>query len=379
MTSQDDSGAWPDTGAGAAPTRSRPGPGDGRRSDTITVNRYLYRRVQQLEHMLLSATGLDGLLQALLVSLPRHFAIPAAELWLYDPDGLLGELIGDPRRFGRSLRLLRDVFDIQDLYDADPEVVSIEATDPRMFRLLESEAAVGAAVLMPLLESGRLVGSLHWGLEEAAQFGGEADLDLIEHLGSIISICLQNAISRERLARLSLLDPDTGLGNRRSFEVELAREIARARRSRAPCTLLLLEIDDFADLAGFHGRSGMDALVRKLAERVVADLRLTDRLARLADARLAALLPGVNEFVGEEIAERMRLDLAELPIDDGRGAAMQTTASIGLVSWDPQAYPAVDMRQLARQLETAAVQGCERASAAGGNRVAVSRLKTLIF
>ena len=67
-----------------------------------------------------------------------------------------------------------------------------------------------------------------------------------------------------------------------------------------------------------------------------------------------------------------------LPVDDGRGAVMHTTLSIGLAAWDPERYPAVDMAQLARQFEGAARKGLVRAVSEGGNRVLVSRLSALL-
>jgi diguanylate cyclase (GGDEF)-like protein len=348
-------------------------------AESVTFNRYLYRRVQQLEHMLLAAPDLQSLLEVLLISLPRHFAFPVCELWLYDPDDQLRGLIPDREGFGDKLRLVQDVFDMQDLYDPEPDVAVIDATDPRMFELLKGERSVNAALLMPLLDAGRLVGSLHWGFDEMPLTGEDADGELIAHLGSIISICFQNAVSRQRLAQLSLLDPRTEIGNRRGFEAEIAREIARARRQRQPLTLMLLDIDQYDDLADFRGSRSIEGLVKRLAERIIADLRVTDQLSRLSNEGLAALLPAVNEVVGEDIAERVRRDLEEFPIDDGKGAVMHTTVSIGIATWEPMAYPAVDLRQLARQLESAAAQARDRAVAAGGNRVSVSRLKTLIF
>ena len=62
-------------------------------------------------------------------------------------------------------------------------------------------------------------------------------------------------------------------------------------------------------------------------------------------------------MLGREIAERMRTDIEDFSIDDGRGAVLQVCISIGLVTWEPQQYPAVDMPQLARQMETVARQG----------------------
>jgi GGDEF domain-containing protein len=75
----------------------------------------------------------------------------------------------------------------------------------------------------------------------------------------------------------------------------------------------------------------------------------------------------------------MRQDIENFAMDDGRGAVLQVCVSIGLVTWEPQSYPAVDMPQLAKQMESAASKALEIAKSKGGNQVAHSRLSTLIL
>ena len=48
------------------------------------------------------------------------------------------------------------------------------------------------------------------------------------------------------------------------------------------------------------------------------------------------------------------------------------------MTWEPQQYPALDMPQLARQMETVGSKAMQSARAKGGNNVAVGRLSTLI-
>ena len=74
----------------------------------------------------------------------------------------------------------------------------------------------------------------------------------------------------------------------------------------------------------------------------------------------------------------MRGDVEDFSIDDGRGAVLQVTLSVGMVTWEPQQFPALDMAQLARQMETASSKALENSRARGGNQVALSRLSTLI-
>ena len=64
--------------------------------------------------------------------------------------------------------------------------------------------------------------------------------------------------------------------------------------------------------------------------------------------------------------------------DDGRGAVLQVTVSVGMVTWEPQQYPAVDLPHLARQMETVANKALALSQAKGGNRITLSRLSTLI-
>jgi len=107
-------------------------------------------------------------------------------------------------------------------------------------------------------------------------------------------------------------------------------------------------------------------------------LRRTDLIARLDGARFALLLPACSESKGQEIAERMRSDTEFMEIDDGRGANLFASLSIGLTTWNPQNYPAINMEQLAGQVKSTALQGLRRAAEAGGNRVTVSRLTAML-
>jgi diguanylate cyclase (GGDEF)-like protein len=315
----------------------------------------------------------------LLNSLPRHFALPACELWLYDPGEVVTRLLDDSSQAWPDLKLMQDAFELDELYESDPQLTVIDATDSRMFEVLKAEEDIAYALLMPLFDEGKLIGSLHWGLEHDASMQGDANNDMVAHLGSIISLCFQNAVNRQRLSRFNLIDPLTEIGNRRGFEIDISREIDRARREQRPLSLLLLEIDQYADLQRYHGTTTCEYVVRKLAERIASNLRSTDWLARFGEARMAALLPGSGAVLAEEIAERMRRDVEDFHIDDGRGAVMYATLSGGVATWEPVRYPARDMHRLARQLETAAEGALRRALRGSGNAVAVARLGPLII
>lgn len=364
---------------GAPPVVPRAELTESRLAETLTINRYLYQQTQQLELMLLEAQGLQALFEILLVSMPRHFSFRTSELWLYDPDDLLENIMVGAERYGQSLQLMSDVYPIQELYELEPDIALIDATDSRMFEILKSEHGVEYALLMPLLDSGRLIGSLHLGLQDDALVLGEHEEHLLAHLAAIMSACFKAAVSRQQVSQLMLLDPLTQISNDRGFSRDMAREIARARRATKPITALLMEIDDFQDLYQHYGARRGQFVVRKVAERLSSNLRATDLLARLGQSKFAVLIPGGGEMVSQEIAERMRRDIEAFSIDDGRGAVLQVCLSVGLVTWEPQQFPAVDMPRLARQLESVGNKALDDAKARGGNCVAQSRLSTLVL
>jgi len=345
-----------------------------RLDDSITVNRYLYQQTQQLEHMLLDAPDLAGLLEILLVSMPRHFSFQVAELWLFDPEDILTGLIVGGERYGHYLRLMSDVYPMQELYEMEPDVLLIDATDSRMFEILTAEHGIDNALLMPLLDGGRMIGSLHLGLTEGSlKFGGEEEA-LLAHLGAVISSLFKLAVSRQQISQLTLLDPLTQISNLRGFEKDIAREISRCRRAETPFCVLIMEIDEYDDLYEHYGKRRGQFVVKKVAERISSDLRATDMLARLGRARFAVLIPGSGASLGAEIAERMREDIEGFSIDDGRGAVLQVCISVGLVSWESQHFADADPTRLARDMEVAGTQALVEAQRNGGNRTSATTL-----
>jgi len=361
----------------APPVESRAELRERRLTDSIQINRYLTHQVRQMVHMLMEANDLPRFLEIVLATMPRHFQFPVAELWLYDPEGILGELIVSNERYGGQLRLTHDAFDMQELYELDPDVVLLDATDPRMFEVLKEAHGIEYALLVPLMDGGRLMGSLHCGLHTADIISTETEEDLIAHLGHVISLTFKMAVGRQQVSQLTLLDPLTHISNLRGFEKDIAREIARARRGHQPLSVLSMEIDEYEEMYLHYGQVTAHFVMKKVAERISSDLRATDYLARLSESNIAVVLPGCAESMAHDIAERMRSDVDDFAVDDGRGAVLHVTLSIGVVTWDPERYPAVDMSQLAKQMQSQSDKGLQASRDGGGNKVSISRLSTL--
>ena len=108
-------------------------------------------------------------------------------------------------------------------------------------------------------------------------------------------------------------------------------------------------------------------------------LRTTDSVCRFDEHLFSVLLPGCNEERALEVCERIRQEVAQVAVAVAGSGEMTLTASVGLTTWFPKQYPAVNMEQLSRQLINSATAALDKARARGGDAVDLARLTTLLL
>lgn len=134
------------------------------------------------------------------------------------------------------------------------------------------------------------------------------------------------------LQRLASTDPLTGLLNRRRFDELAQAEIERASRYARPLSLLLIDLDHFKRINDTHGHAMGDVALQEAARRLLAAVRSTDRVARYGGEEMAVLLPETPLAEAQELAERLRRVISDLPISH-EGLAVRVTASLGVASF----------------------------------------------
>lgn len=93
------------------------------------------------------------------------------------------------------------------------------------------------------------------------------------------------------LSERALLDPVSGLPNRRAFEIALSSEVERARRYERQISFIITDIDDFKRINDSRGHLEGDRLLAKVAETLVRTLRRTDHVFRYGGDEFVAICP----------------------------------------------------------------------------------------
>ncbi len=133
----------------------------------------------------------------------------------------------------------------------------------------------------------------------------------------------------DSLVDMSSRDALTGLANRRSFELALAREIDRVARAGEPALLLALDIDHFKRVNDTHGHASGDLVIKAVAAALLDCVRPMDLVARVGGEEFAIVMPNCAASFGQTVAERVRLRIEAMPVAIGLSQQIHVTVSIG--------------------------------------------------
>lgn len=132
----------------------------------------------------------------------------------------------------------------------------------------------------------------------------------------------------------SITDSLTGLYNRRYFDHALTTEYFRLRRSGAPLSLIMLDVDHFKLYNDLYGHVKGDECLQKIGEQLKTVVgRLPDVVARYGGEEFIIILPETSEEAAILLAERVRIGIEALAIPHGNSEVSNVvTVSIGVSS-----------------------------------------------
>jgi diguanylate cyclase (GGDEF)-like protein len=216
--------------------------------------------------------------------------------------------------------------------------------------------------------------SVHWSIYEGALdllvplilFNGAAFVALVS------TLALQTATLTQRVSTLeqeSIIDPVTGVYNRRHFDRSMEEEIKRANRYGLPLSLLLIDIDHFKRVNDMWGHDIGDLVLKDMGKLILTVVRRTDIVARYGGDEFAIIAPHTTVSVARKLAERLRRVFEKSDImPAGKGQDRQrftVTASIGVAGLNQKGADDVTLVKTADE-------ALYKAKQAGRNRVVAS-------
>ncbi len=340
--------------------------------DRAQENSLTLKRFQSFEMKLLNIHTLPGMIDHLLNDARTFFDLDVVSFCLVDEKGeISGFLNEDGYNYQakegffllENKELLKNTFGLSPQpFLGDYKKASCHGFFPHTKRKPSSVAIV------PLSRRGKYLGSLNLGSFTSSRFISNMATDFIEHLVSVISICLENNLNYEMLRRTSHIDTLTGVNNRRFLELRIGEEVDRSQRNTNPLSCLFLDIDHFKSINDNYGHQAGDHMLSVIAKMIKKQLRSNDVLARYGGEEFVALLSNIGEEKASDIAERIRSSIEGLLVEQD-SSHINVTISIGIASYRPSELPMLSTDQIASQLVHSSDTALYSAKKNGRNKV----------
>ncbi len=163
---------------------------------------------------------------------------------------------------------------------------------------------------------------------------------------------------------LAVVDPLTGINNRRYFETHLGALVGQAADRGRPLSLMILDIDYFKGVNDTYGHEAGDRVLKGVAERVRKVIRIPDLVCRLGGEEFVIVMPDTSLECAAKIAERVRAEVERDRFIVGEeGSQIAITVSIGLAERGHDVEPEGLFRRADRALYRSKTSGRNRVSA----------------
>jgi diguanylate cyclase (GGDEF)-like protein len=169
--------------------------------------------------------------------------------------------------------------------------------------------------------------------------------------------------ANKRIEELAELDELTGSFNRRCIMRMLDDEIARANRSKTPCSIALIDLDWFKRVNDHYGHPTGDEVLRTFAITVFANIRDIDKFGRYGGEEFLLVLPDTPDDEAVRTLDRLREIVAGLDWS-AFSPGMQVTISAGVAMLKPDETADTFLARADRALYAAKAQGRNRISSA---------------
>jgi len=299
--------------------------------------------------------------QAMLTFQQRR--VPA--LWLWSPAGVAALMLAASSSLVLNLGVMAAVLGAQTVALIVVVLQRHTTTVGRGKNLIVLALLIVIAIFVS-----RLVGVLA-GIDQSVSVNQSSLIQSATHMLGMVSVIMLTVgfviMNKERADSLNLelamRDELTRLHNRRAILEGLQQQIAVARRTGAPLSVLMLDVDHFKRLNDALGHVAGDQVLRGIADAIRPRMRANDLPGRLGGEEFLVVLPQSTRAAAAQIAERLRAAVHEASFKVDGAQPVTVSVSIGVAQFDDQRH--TDCDSLIQQAD----QALYRAKSGGRNRV----------
>jgi diguanylate cyclase (GGDEF)-like protein len=151
-------------------------------------------------------------------------------------------------------------------------------------------------------------------------------------LSLLVMTALENRRRSLLLTKMALTDYLTGVSNRAQFDRALESEMAHAKRTGEPFSVLCLDLDGFKDINDEHGHPSGDEVLCEVAHRLQELMRTEDTLSRIGGDEFGMLIREGAQATAQALSQRIRQAMA-VPVELSHGHSVAVGVSIGMASY----------------------------------------------
>jgi diguanylate cyclase (GGDEF)-like protein/putative nucleotidyltransferase with HDIG domain len=198
--------------------------------------------------------------------------------------------------------------------------------------LPDPEIRLQSALVCPLIVGDRVIGTIGVFHTEAESYTEDHER-VLDEISKQTAAVVHNALIFEQAQEQAFKDGLTGLANPRALQFQLAREVARARRSNSEFSLVLLDLDDFKMINDDYGHLVGDRALQEVAAMLRQTTRPYDTCIRYGGDEFVVLLASAGPAEAEERRRRIQEAVAAITVEAADGHRIQLRASAGASSY----------------------------------------------
>ena len=127
-----------------------------------------------------------------------------------------------------------------------------------------------------------------------------------------------------------MIDPLTGIYNRRYASQHMLRVMERARDTDGVFAVMMIDLDKFKSINDRFGHDAGDAVLKEFSRRLQENIRGVDLVARFGGEEFFVAMPDVDQGAAAAAAERIRRAIEGAPVPLPGGGEVEVTVSIGV-------------------------------------------------